>query len=198
MIYVVRIVIIFLLLTNGLGAELTKGKVTLELPKQIEETIGIGKWLYHWPHGILPLKAVGFELISGPFDSTEGNKGMTMSNWEKAVVYASRTTEINISVWILKDFSKENINWRIMQIGPIRPINTPIQVHTIEFHGLKAAFGQLTTFQSISPFTTKVYFAFRIQEKLFLFQCISIKPKEEIEDIILNLAEQVYQFNIKK
>jgi hypothetical protein len=165
------------------------------LPRDLESIVGKGVWYYAWPHGLLPLEPEGFKLISGPFDYSKGDEGMTMNNWGMKTTYESNKDKSRFSVWVLedlKDLSEEA--HRLISVAPISVSAKPITTHAIAFHELKAGIGIEKGTEGKPPESSTVLF--RLNGRLFVIRSTTRKIDSQGEqNQLLKFAEQLYLRN---
>jgi len=100
---------------------------------KFEDLIGKGIWKYTWPHGHIPQKIAGYELIASPVEGINEDKGFTMRNWGRPVVFRSLKTGAKASVRCYVDLAGVKLDQPWMdEDWP------PSELERVEFHGLKA------------------------------------------------------------
>jgi len=166
------------------------------VPKDLETIVGIGPWIYTWPHALFPLEPEGFELYSAPVDFTPGSNSRSKGNWHMPSIYISMDGKMAITARVLEHLSIEELEEQSMQIVPLKYWRDPgIQFNPHDFHGLPAASGHLhrETSEADKP-PQQRYMAFRIRDLLFLIEGRT-GTNHDIEEYVLNFAEHVYERN---
>lgn len=163
------------------------------LPKPLEDIVGQGAWLYHWPHGCLPLEPEGFELQSAPVDFTKGNRGMTKSNWGMPSIYKSDDGGVTLTARVLEYHRVDEMEGKILAIWPQKYWPEPCQFKAHDFHGLSAATGCLCRATEGDSETRRQFrLSFRTGDLLILLEA-ETTGTSDLEPVLLEFAEIVYR-----
>lgn len=137
------------------------------------------RWLYVWPHDLLPETFMGLGVKSTPVDRTASNLGQTKQNWGRPVELTNATAKIAITC--RRDYRS--------------PWAEEVQLRTyasVDFHGLPAGLATLASGSTIS-----LTLVFRQNGVVFEMTATDEEPSA-CQAAIFSAAEQIWRFNKKE
>ncbi len=168
------------------GAALSPGKSALAGTCELAAVIGAGKWMYAWPHDRVPTEIEGYTLVDSPINVTPGNRGRTVANWGKPVVFQSVRTRKRVSVRCNRDYS--GVEFKKPWWQEPRVLEGLVEA---KFHGLKAASGSRVRFD-LSYRIGSAYFAFREGDIVYEIDSVGESPADA-RRTALEIAEAIYK-----
>ncbi|OHB77425.1 MAG: hypothetical protein A2Z34_05285 [Planctomycetes bacterium RBG_16_59_8] len=141
------------------------------------------KWLYRWPHDIVPDQFDGFRIVSTPVERDKPGMGRTMMNWLMPVVLSSMEHQCEIRILCKKDYPMSTTHpWA-------ECFQLPLSFQPVAFHSAKAGIAA----KEGPP--VEYVFIFLRDEVVFEITSTTREGTSVAQRLAKQIAEAVWEFN---